>query len=59
MTIQYIISLYTIQRRGLEMAAKRLGRATWCGVANILLVEGTDLLAMDEEGTSDPYCKFR
>ena len=41
------------------MAAKRLGRATWCGVANILLVEGSDLLAMDEEGTSDPYCKFR
>ena len=41
------------------MAAKRLGRATWSGVANILLVEGSDLLAMDEEGTSDPYCKFR
>jgi hypothetical protein len=26
---------------------------------NIVLVEGKDLLAMDLEGTSDPYCKFR
>ena len=24
-----------------------------------MLVEGRDMLAMDEEGTSDPYCKFR
>jgi len=28
-------------------------------VVNIVLVEGSDLLAMDPEGTSDPYCKFR
>jgi len=26
---------------------------------NIVLVEGKDLLAMDMEGTSDPYCKFK
>jgi hypothetical protein len=26
---------------------------------NIVLVEGKDLLAMDLEGTSDPYCKFK
>ena len=26
---------------------------------NIVLVEGKELLAMDLEGTSDPYCKFR
>ena len=25
----------------------------------VMLVEGRDMLAMDEEGTSDPYCKFR
>ena len=43
----------------MELTARRLGRATWASVVNILLVEGKDLLAMDEEGTSDPYCKFR
>lgn len=24
-----------------------------------MLIDGSDLLAMDEGGTSDPYCKFR
>ena len=28
-------------------------------MVTVCLVEGRDLLAMDEEGTSDPYCKFR
>ena len=45
--------------RSLELAARKLGRAGWSSVVTILLVEGRDLLAMDEEGTSDPYCKFR
>ena len=45
--------------RSLELAARRLGRAGWSSVVTVCLVEGRDLLAMDEEGTSDPYCKFR
>ncbi|XP_023330904.1 multiple C2 and transmembrane domain-containing protein isoform X2 [Eurytemora carolleeae] len=45
--------------RGLELAARRLKPGTWSAIVNILLVEGKDLLAMDIEGTSDPYCKFR
>ena len=45
--------------RSLELAARKLGRAGWGSVVTIYLVEGKDLLAMDEEGTSDPYCKFR
>ena len=45
--------------RSLELAARKLGRAGWSSVVTILLVEGKELLAMDEEGTSDPYCKFR
>ena len=24
-----------------------------------VLIDGSDLLAMDEGGTSDPYCKFK
>ncbi len=31
----------------------------WAAVVNVVLIEGRDLLAMDFEGTSDPYCKFR
>ena len=45
--------------RSLELAARRLGRAGGSSVVTVCLVEGRDLLAMDEEGTSDPYCKFR
>ena len=45
--------------RGLELAARKLKPGTWASKVHIVLVEGRDLLAMDEEGTSDPYCKFR
>ena len=45
--------------RGLELAARKLKPGTWDSKVHIVLVEGKDLLAMDEEGTSDPYCKFR
>ena len=31
----------------------------WTAIVSIILIEGKDLLAMDIEGTSDPYCKFR
>ncbi len=31
----------------------------WSATVNIVLVEGKDLMAMDLEGTSDPYCKVR
>ena len=31
----------------------------WSSIVSIVLIEGKDLLAMDVEGTSDPYCKFR
>ena len=45
-------------RPGIEQLKKvwKTPRAT---NVNIVLVEGKDLLAMDLEGTSDPYCKFR
>lgn len=37
----------------------RAGGSSWSAVVNVVLIEGKDLLAMDFEGTSDPYCKFR
>ena len=37
----------------------RSSGAAWSAVVNVVLIEGKELLAMDFEGTSDPYCKFR
>lgn len=31
----------------------------WSGIVNIVLVEGQNLMAMDDNGLSDPYVKFR
>ena len=42
-----------------ETAAKSLKRTHWSATVNIVLIEGQGLQAMDEEGTSDPYCKVR
>ncbi len=40
--------------------AKVKAKATpWSAVVNVVLIEGRDLLAMDLDGASDPYCKFR
>lgn len=41
------------------MVQKKLKTQHWMAVVNIVLIEGKDMLAMDIEGTSDPYCKFR
>jgi hypothetical protein len=31
----------------------------WNGVVTIVLIDGTDLIACDDDGFSDPYVKFR
>ena len=41
------------ERKKLKISEK------WAAIVSIVLIEGKDLLAMDIEGTSDPYCKFR
>ena len=35
------------------------GGQAWDALVNVVLIEGKELLAMDFEGTGDPYCKFR
>lgn len=43
----------------LESQARKLKMQIWSGIVNIVLVEGQNLMAMDDNGLSDPYVKFR
>ncbi|KAJ1530562.1 hypothetical protein ONE63_005448 [Megalurothrips usitatus] len=38
---------------------RRLKSQIWSSVVTIVLVDGKNLLPMNMEGTSDPFCKFR
>lgn len=42
-----------------QQASKKLKMQTWMGIVAITLVEGVDLVPMDDNGLSDPYVKFR
>ncbi|XP_061166679.1 multiple C2 and transmembrane domain-containing protein 1-like isoform X2 [Saccostrea echinata] len=43
----------------LESQARKLKMQIWSGIVNIVLVEGHNLMAMDDNGLSDPYVKFK
>ncbi|XP_070543600.1 multiple C2 and transmembrane domain-containing protein 1-like isoform X2 [Ptychodera flava] len=48
-----------LARKGGMSGGKKLKTQSWSGVVTITLLEGKNLIAMDEAGTSDPYVKFR
>ena len=42
-----------------DVPNKKLKTQIWNSVVTIVLVDGRNLLAMDDNGYSDPYVKFR
>ncbi|XP_073446220.1 multiple C2 and transmembrane domain-containing protein 1 isoform X4 [Dendrobates tinctorius] len=53
------ICLETFQTQSLRITDLHRKAHLWRGVVSITLIEGQDLKAMDTNGLSDPYVKFR
>lgn len=47
------------RKSGRQGDTKKVKTQLWSSVATIVLVEAQDLMAMDDNGLSDPYVKFR
>ena len=54
-----IVLQYFKKTMKLGDTAKKLKTQIWSSVVTVVLVEGHNLLAMDDNGYSDPYVKFR
>lgn len=54
-----VVLQYFQRNSKLSDVNRRLKSQIWSSVVTIVLVEGKNLLPMNMEGTSDPFCKFR
>ena len=57
--VKLLILQYFKKTMKLGDTAKKLKTQIWSSVVTVVLVEGHNLLAMDDNGFSDPYVKFR
>jgi len=55
----FVICQYTGRMVKFVEHQKRQKTQLWTSIVTILLIDGTSLLSMDDNGFSDPYVKFR
>uniref|UniRef100_A0A672TMY7 Multiple C2 and transmembrane domain-containing protein 1 n=1 Tax=Strigops habroptila TaxID=2489341 RepID=A0A672TMY7_STRHB len=53
------ISLFLFQTQSLRLSDLHRKSQLWRGIVSVTLIEGRELKAMDANGRSDPYVKFR
>ncbi|NWZ84390.1 MCTP1 protein, partial [Poecile atricapillus] len=62
-TTVFFVSLnkyhYTFQTQSLRLSDLHRKSQLWRGIVSVTLIEGRELKAMDANGLSDPYVKFR
>lgn len=55
----YVFISLTSQTQSLRLSDLHRKSQLWRGIVSVTLIEGRELKAMDANGLSDPYVKFR
>ncbi|XP_078572921.1 multiple C2 and transmembrane domain-containing protein 1-like isoform X5 [Branchiostoma floridae x Branchiostoma japonicum] len=59
LSLTYWKHKYLAKRNRLVETQRSMKAQIWSSVVSLVLIEGKGLLPMDDNGLSDPYCKFR